>query len=389
MKRFLLFTALVVITTALMAQNKQVAVWETKCTDGSITGMQSLIVRGGMETAIANARGYTGFDRAAFDDILKEHNFQRSGAVKDDDIRQMGVMAGVQYIIVPEAMASDDGDFYIVVKMLDIESGQYGAAYEELCSSTPAEIKKACARLGEKLFGVSMVDEYEKKEEMRKKEDLSDRQTQDLIDVPWWELLKKTAAKTRNANGECHIGDNCNGNNPLALHIWGKGGIYIGHWGTNCNSNGEGMYFDKPGESVVYVGPWNGDYRHGKDARVYDNGGELIYIGKFKDDYPTGQYPIKIDLSSTKSLLDVSLLRMEHCFNVRNYENGDKYVGEAKMNTANPDVDLKNGWGLYIWANGNVWYGEWSNDKMNGIGIYINNDGTYYYGTWQNGKRTK
>ena len=80
MKRLLIifFSAL---SLAVFSQPKKVAVWETKCSDNSITLFQSIMVRGGMETAVANALGYTGYDRASFDAIVKEQNFQRSGAV--------------------------------------------------------------------------------------------------------------------------------------------------------------------------------------------------------------------------------------------------------------------------------------------------------------------
>lgn len=154
MKKSILTVVLLAITLTLAAQTKKVAVWETKCSDNSITPFQSAMVRGGMETAVANASGYIGYDRASFDAILKEQSFQRSGAVKDSDIRRLGEMAGVQYIIVPEALVSGS-DFYIIVKMLDVETGEYGAAYDTLCGSSASEIKKACSELGVKLFGSS------------------------------------------------------------------------------------------------------------------------------------------------------------------------------------------------------------------------------------------
>ena len=155
MRKIFVFTVLMMLPALVVAQNvKKVAVWETKCDGKSVTSFQSAMVRGGMETAVANAPGYTGYDRASFDAILKEHNFQRSGAVSDSDIKRMGVMAGVQYIIVPEAYAQGN-DFYIIVKMLDVETGEFGAAYDELCGSSASEIKQACTKLGGKLFGNS------------------------------------------------------------------------------------------------------------------------------------------------------------------------------------------------------------------------------------------
>lgn len=159
MKQYNVLFVLLVFALTLTAQNKKVAVWETKCSDKSITSFQSTMVRGGMEAAVANAPGYIGYDRASFDAIMKEHNFQRSGSVKDSDIKRLGEMAGVQYIIVPEANADGD-DFYIIVKMLDVETGEFGAAYDALCGSTAAEIKKACFELGTKLFGNNARGSY-------------------------------------------------------------------------------------------------------------------------------------------------------------------------------------------------------------------------------------
>ena len=110
------------------------------------------MVRGGMETAVGNALGYEVYDRTAFDVIMKEHGFQRSGAVSDEEIKEMGKMAGVQYVIVPEAMV-DGNDFYILVKMLDVERGMYGGVHQTLCKPTGSEIYRACETLGAELFG--------------------------------------------------------------------------------------------------------------------------------------------------------------------------------------------------------------------------------------------
>lgn len=153
MNKCLLLVAMLFFSVLSMAQQpKKVAVWETKCSDNSITPFQSIMVRGGMETAVANAPGYTGYDRAAFDAIVKEQNFQRSGAVSDSEIRRLGIMAGVQNIIVPEASASDN-DFYIIVKMLDVETGEYSTAYDALCTASASDIKQTCTQLGSQLLG--------------------------------------------------------------------------------------------------------------------------------------------------------------------------------------------------------------------------------------------
>ncbi|MCB8818319.1 cell wall-binding repeat-containing protein [Desulfosporosinus shakirovi] len=47
----------------------------------------------------------------------------------------------------------------------------------------------------------------------------------------------------------------------------------------------------------------------------------------------------------------------------------------------------KEGQGKYTWANGDVYSGEWKNDKMNGRGVLVYSDGTEYSGTFVDNKR--
>ena len=145
---------LFVFSVMATAQTKKVAVMETKNIEG-VSAFQSNMVRGGMEVAVANAPGYEGYDRAAFDVIMKEQKFQRSGAVDDKQIREMGIMAGVQYVLVTEA-SSDGSGFFILAKLLDVETGQYGNAVNTFCEASGQEIYKASNELGAQLFGGSV-----------------------------------------------------------------------------------------------------------------------------------------------------------------------------------------------------------------------------------------
>ncbi len=153
-KVFLIVTCLVSVLALSAQNNKKVAVMETKNIEG-VSAFQSNMVRGGMEVAVANAPGYEGYDRAAFDVIMKEQNFQRSGAVKDADIRRLGEMAGVQYVLVTEASSDGDG-FFILAKLLDVETGQYGNAVNTFCDASGQAIYKASNELGAQLFGGSV-----------------------------------------------------------------------------------------------------------------------------------------------------------------------------------------------------------------------------------------
>lgn len=44
------------------------------------------------------------------------------------------------------------------------------------------------------------------------------------------------------------------------------------------------------------------------------------------------------------------------------------------------------GQGIYTWADGRKYEGEYINDKKHGFGIYTYPDGRSYKGQWANGK---
>jgi hypothetical protein len=51
-------------------------------------------------------------------------------------------------------------------------------------------------------------------------------------------------------------------------------------------------------------------------------------------------------------------------------------------------MDKKHGFGIYHWADGRIYEGNWYNGKQHGKGKYILQDGTIRIGEWVNGKRT-
>ena len=77
---------------------------------------------------------------------------------------------------------------------------------------------------------------------------------------------------------------------------------------------------------------------------------------------------------------------------IMKYKNGEEYIGEL-------DEDkCKNGRGIQIFNNNNIYFGYWENNKMNGIGkmikfnqkicdlnvIFDDNSLPYYFGEWKN-----
>lgn len=189
-KEHVLFTVLMAISVALSAQNKKVAVMETKVNEG-VSSFQSNMVRGGMETAVANALGYEGYDRASFDKIMQEHTFQRSGAVDDSQIKELGQMAGVQYVLVTEA-STDGNGFFITAKILDVETGLLVKVANTFCNAIGKDIYDASNKLGQQMFGVEMQNDNTILEEtgIEEKKDSISEETKCMDDADFKRIIK-------------------------------------------------------------------------------------------------------------------------------------------------------------------------------------------------------
>ena len=151
-KRLLVLSILMTFSLLTMAQ-KKVAVWDAKCIGGADLLFEADLVQGSLEETVDNMPGYKKYDRAMFDKVMKEHKFERSGAVDDNQIKEMGEYAGVDYIFVP-SVASKSGYVNIVVRCIDIKFGE-SKTLQQLSSSAPPEIQKACEKLAERLLGGS------------------------------------------------------------------------------------------------------------------------------------------------------------------------------------------------------------------------------------------
>jgi hypothetical protein len=62
------------------------------------------------------------------------------------------------------------------------------------------------------------------------------------------------------------------------------------------------------------------------------------------------------------------------------YNNGDMYEGDWKN-------DKMEGYGKFIYNNGDIYEGDWKDNKREGHGKYIYSNGNIYEGDWKNDKR--
>ena len=149
----LLIILLSALSLTAVAQNKSVAILNPLDRDGSVSSMYKIIVRSSFETVASVTQGYESFDRTALDAIMSEHNFQRSGAVNDAEIRQIGQMAGVDYVLVTEVSA-ESGYLVVQAKILNVFTAKYERAVDDLMEMTPPIVKEGCTTLAQKLFRI-------------------------------------------------------------------------------------------------------------------------------------------------------------------------------------------------------------------------------------------
>lgn len=140
-----------------MAQKKTVAVLDAVDKQGNIPSAYLSMIRNTMITAVTNTEDYEAYDRTSLDAIASEQNFQRSGNVDDEQIKRLGKMAGVDYVLVTEADAVD-GWLTMIVKILNVETAKYEKAIDsDFLEMKPQNVQAGVRDVASKLFGGSSV----------------------------------------------------------------------------------------------------------------------------------------------------------------------------------------------------------------------------------------
>lgn len=131
---------------------KEVAILEVANKDGSATRGDCMMIQGHLIIAVRNA-GYKGYERTAEDiaRILGEHNFQRTGMVSDDQIKELGKMASGQYVLASEVARMSNGKLAISAKILNVETS--GIPQNSIVQTTADDLEKDCLKLVRDLFG--------------------------------------------------------------------------------------------------------------------------------------------------------------------------------------------------------------------------------------------
>jgi len=124
MKKALIILLSLFCSFASAAESRQnVAIYMAGEEPASAPGMYN-VLGGELAKAINNSKKYMAVDRTdAITNLLtKEHKFQRSGAVSDDQIKTLGKQFGVRYLCIAELSELQGGSYYLEIRLVDVET---------------------------------------------------------------------------------------------------------------------------------------------------------------------------------------------------------------------------------------------------------------------------
>lgn len=156
MKRFFTFFALLALPLFVLAQqdDKRVAILETVDKYDKVDYGVRFQLRAFVTAAVNHTPGYEGYDRVDMAMINKEHDFQRTGMVSDDDIKKIGEMTGASSIVVAEAAAYGTDRIIIAAKIINIETGRIENSTRPKVSSMDDDgMDRACKDVVTELLG--------------------------------------------------------------------------------------------------------------------------------------------------------------------------------------------------------------------------------------------
>ncbi len=154
MKKCFLTMLLFFAAFSMMAQNvKKVAILETVDKENKVDYVHELMLRANLTKAITNTPGYEAYDRTDIDQVMSEHDFQRTGMVSEEQIKRIGVMTGASYVLIAEAAKADANNLFITAKIVDVETAKTDRTDNKLISINADAIQRGCNELAFSLLG--------------------------------------------------------------------------------------------------------------------------------------------------------------------------------------------------------------------------------------------
>ena len=384
--------------TSKLSTAKKVAVYVTRTGNKDV----DIILGDQLVAGFAHSGRYFAIERTQgfLNQLSKEQDYQHTGAVDDAELTRLGKQFGVQYVCIAKT-SQLLGDYFISTRLIDVETATVVNSWnlEGAQLSNAQGVVTAAQEIARKLSGRTIEEEKhfqieeakriererlerEEQERLRKEREAEQERLRiqkeeeerrlAKINRPWTELLKKVGRNVSYrylrdigwyiggwCDNKCGRGINYHHSDSYTYIECGYFDGFLDGYGMIVNIYGDAIWNTR--SAWAYVGDWKNGKKSGEGS-LYDKSGKLIYYGKFFNDKPTGHYVSDNSYAS-------------YTFQVINYENGDKYIGELKNGQ-------KHGRGLYIYESGDAWYGRFQNDKRDGYGIYAYYSGNYSKGKW-------
>ena len=156
MKKYILFLILLMVfsTIAMAQETKKVGVLPTVNRKGNVNEGVCLILQSQLAYAVTQKSGYEGYDRVDMGKIIDELDFQRTGLVSDEQIKELGKLNGVDYLLIAEVANYDINHVVITAKILNAETARLESTVPgEIASTNPKEMRESCMNVANMLLG--------------------------------------------------------------------------------------------------------------------------------------------------------------------------------------------------------------------------------------------
>lgn len=154
-KLLILLLSALSLTAFSQTETKRIAILETVDKEGNVDYPKELLLRQTLTFAIQRTSGYEGFNRVDMTAITGEQNFQRTGMVSDEQIKQLGQMTGAKYILIAEAANYSNTEILVLANLVDVESGKIVNSSVPIVTSMDSEtLTKSCIDIAKTLLNI-------------------------------------------------------------------------------------------------------------------------------------------------------------------------------------------------------------------------------------------
>lgn len=152
-KSLLLFFALTIVLF-VSAQTKRIAILETIDKENTVSYAVEVMVRSNLTKVISSTPGYEGYDRVNISQIMDEHDFERTGMVSEEQIRQLGLLSGADFLLVSEAVKFDEMNIFVTATLLNVETAKTEKTENDVMGISAQDIQHGCESLANRLLGL-------------------------------------------------------------------------------------------------------------------------------------------------------------------------------------------------------------------------------------------